>query len=699
MRAWLGALAIATCPVLAEAQGTAALVADTVYLEQGDVLVAEGDVQVSYEGTLLSATRITYDQSADALAIEGPLTLTDVDGTILLADSAALDDELREGILTSARLVLNRQLQLAATEIARVDDRFTQLSNTVASSCDICNDGDRPLWEIRARRVIYDEVEEQLYFDRAQFRVMGVPVAYFPRLRLPSANNDRATGLLSPRLVFSSELGFGARFPYFIVLGPYADLTLAPYLASGTRTLEARYRQNFTFGSVDIAGAFSDDDIVTDEQRHYLFAESAFKLPQDLLLRIEIQNASDGDYLTDYDYATVSVLRDRAKLSTAGRNGVFRAEVANYTPLRSDEVAIADQLPSVVADAYIERRKNVGPGQLRFGLDATALQRDSDEDALGRDVLEIGTFAEYSTRRTFASGLVLSNRARVTAGVYNVDDDSAFDDVVRSSAAVSTELRLPLQKTGANGSYHLLEPVIGVAWSESDHAVPNEDSTLVEFDEGNLFSLSRFPGDDRIEQGFRTNVGLGYTGRYDEAELSLAVGRVFRTEADQDFFAGSGLDGTTSDWVTSASLDWGSFGLGARALIDTGFDATKVEALAAYERDRYGLSGTYLYLDPEPLENRPDGTHDFSLAGNTRLGRHWNVSASGRYDIDTDGIDGATFGISYQNECIVIGLDASRTYYRNDNDQDPASSITFAVELLGFGSDVVDESYRTQCRG
>ena len=699
MRAWLAALTIATWPALAEAQGTTALVADTVYLQENDILVAEGDVQVSYEGTLLSASRITYDQSADTLAIEGPLTLTDADGTILLADSAALEDELRAGILTSARLVLNRQLQLAATEIARVDDRYTQLSNTVASSCDICNDSDRPLWEIRARRVIYDEVEEQLYFDRAQFRIMGVPVAYIPRLRLPSATNARATGLLSPRLVFNSELGFGAKFPYFIVLGPHADLTLSPYIASGTRTFEARYRQNFTFGAVNIAGAFSDDEIVTDDQRGYLFAEAAFTLPRDLLLEIEIQDASDTDYLSDYDFDSVSVLRDRAKLSTAGRNGMFRAEVSNYTPLRSDEIAIADQLPSVVADAYIERRANFGPGQLTFGLDASAIERESETDGLGRDVAELGSFAEYRTRRTFASGLVLSNQARVTAGVYKVEDDSAFDDVARSSAALSTELRLPLQKSGPGGSYHLLEPVIGVAWSESDDAVPNEDSSLVEFDEGNLFALSRFPGDDRIEQGLRAAAGLGYTGRFEDAELGLTLGRVFRDDADDDFFPGSGLDGTASDWLTSVSLDWASFNLGARALIDTGFDATKIEALADYNGNGYGLAATYLYLDAEPLENRPDNTHEISLAGNTRLGRHWTVSAGGRYDFDTDGIDKATFGLSYQTECIVIGLDASRTYYRNDDDKDPASSITFAVELLGFGSDTVDESYRTQCRG
>ena len=53
---------------------------------------------------------------------------------------------------------------------------------------------------------------------------------------------------------------------------------------------------------------------------------------------------------------------------------------------------------------------------------------------------------------------------------------------------------------GADGARHLMEPIVELAWAESSgDPTPNEDSTVVEFDEGNLFALSRFPGRDRRE--------------------------------------------------------------------------------------------------------------------------------------------------------------------------------------------------------
>ena len=66
----------------------------------------------------------------------------------------------------------------------RVNGRYSQLYKTAVTSCRICNDGTPPLWQIRARRVIHDQVENQLYFEGAQLRVKDVPIFYLPYLRL-----------------------------------------------------------------------------------------------------------------------------------------------------------------------------------------------------------------------------------------------------------------------------------------------------------------------------------------------------------------------------------------------------------------------------------------------------------------------------------------------------------------------------------
>ena len=158
-------------PGLAQAQALASLIADSVIVDPSGRITAEGNVVVFFGGNRLSAERVIYDRTTDTLSIEGTVTLTDTSGNVVTADAATLNSDLRNGVLTSARLVLDQQLQLAAARIARVDNRYTTLRRVVASSCEVCAANPTPIWEIRASRVVHDTLEQQLYFDDAQFRL------------------------------------------------------------------------------------------------------------------------------------------------------------------------------------------------------------------------------------------------------------------------------------------------------------------------------------------------------------------------------------------------------------------------------------------------------------------------------------------------------------------------------------------------
>ena len=202
-------------------------------------LIAEGNVVVTYGTQRLTAEKVIYNRSDNTLEITGPLLLTQSDGTVVRATQATLDEELELGVLDSARLVLDRQLQLAGVEYARVSGRYTRLSRAVASSCEICARDETPLWEIRARQVIRDEEDLQIYFDDAQFRILGVPVAYLPRLRIPDRQTPGLPVSLLRQSRTRSELGVGIVAPYFLPLGDHADVTLSPYLSTQTTTLES----------------------------------------------------------------------------------------------------------------------------------------------------------------------------------------------------------------------------------------------------------------------------------------------------------------------------------------------------------------------------------------------------------------------------------------------------------------------------
>jgi LPS-assembly protein len=333
--ALLGALALGAAgwlPPLAQAQETspgsaqerASMVADSVSINGDDTLTAQGNVEVFYQGRHLTASQLVYNRATDQIDIQGPLILTDATGkTIVLADQAAMDADLANGVMTGARMVLDRELQIASAQMIRVGGRYTQLSRSVASSCKICTDGSTPIWEIRSRKTVHDDLMQQIHFTNAQIRIAGVPVFWVPRLRIPDPSVERANGFLRPIFQTTSGLGAGLKMPYFITLGESADLTLIPYLTTKNgRTLGYRYRQAFTNGYLEFNGAASRDDIKTDESRGYLNLDGHFSLPQGFNLRLHGRERPAGKYGADRPDKTERIYfrtADRRTIDPRGR--------------------------------------------------------------------------------------------------------------------------------------------------------------------------------------------------------------------------------------------------------------------------------------------------------------------------------------------------------------------------------------------
>ncbi|WP_309665784.1 LPS assembly protein LptD, partial [Tabrizicola sp.] len=623
---------------------------------------------------------------------------------------AELSADLAEGILTSARLVLNRQLQLAANRMMRVAGRYTAMDNVVASSCKICANNPVPFWEIRAKRVVHDEVERQIYFDKAQFRLAGIPVFFIPRLRMPDPTLERATGFLTPTLRTTSDLGTGLKFPYFIAINPSSDLTVTPYLTTKNgRTVELAYRQAFRTGQIALTGAVSWDDILPDETRGYLFVDGAFKLPANFELTLKTQTVSDPAYLLDYGILNADRLDSRLEVTRTRRNEHISGRIISFQTLRDDEDNTT--IPSLMGDLTFHRRFSLGPlggeGGLRFQthnhnrtsrnpLDGT----DSDSIADGRDLGRIS--ARIDWRRSFLlplgiEGTILGD---VTADAYTISEDAVFaGETTRTHGNAGVELRWPWMKTGANGASHVIEPVVQLIWASSNaETLPNEDSALVEFDEGNLFSLNRFPGSDAVERGRRANVGLTWT-RYDPAgwSMGVSIGRVFRADDLGQFSTGSGLDGSRSDWLASANFNlMDGFAMTGRLVLDDDMNLTKGEARITVNQPKTSFASSVIWAVADVAENRPDPTQEVTFDARRKLTDNWTAKLSGRYDFVADEGTVAALGLEFLNECIRLDVSLSRRF-TSSTTVNPTTDFGLSVDLVGFGGGVTAGPART-CR-
>lgn len=676
----------------------ATVLADRVQVRGDGSLIASGGVVVWHQGARLIADRITVDGDTGDLTIEGPVHLsrpgsTDPDrDAILIADSAQLDRELQEGIIRGARLVLARELQLAATEAVRRDQgRVTELRNVVASSCQICASDPTPLWEIRARSITHDAETRLITLDRPQLRAFGVPLAYAPfRVTAPDPTVERRSGFLRPEIRTTSGLGFGVKLPYFQTIGDEADVTFTPYVSEGrTRTLELRYRQAFATGATEWNGAISRDGLRPDETRGYVFGAAQFDLPRDYRLAVQVQMASDRAYLLDYGITEADRLWSGVSLERVRRDKLVWGRVGNYNSLREDEDNATS--PAQVADVIWQRRMTprlIG-GEALLEWSAHAHRRPSDVNHIGRDVARASVGVDWRRSKILPGGVVAAALAGVDADLYRVAQDDRFDDVVtRVDPQVGVELRWPLAG-GTGGAVHLVEPVVQVLYSPRgrDDDIPNEDSRLIEFDEGNLFSDNRFPGWDLRETGLRANIGATWT-RIDPTGRSIGVtgGRVLRARNADSLAADSPLGGRSSDWLLAAHYDSGTgLAVANRALFDDALSVSRNETRVGWLRPDLQLSAGYIWIKRDEDEGRAANASE--LVGNVgwQIAPGWWGQAETRYDFAADRAQRAALRVAYRNECITVESGLSRRFSSSDLLR-AETSFDLSVRLGGFGA-------------
>lgn len=690
----LRALALALLPAVlpgvlrAQTAPPTTLVADRVEITADGGLIASGMVEVRQGTTRLTAGRIAYDGQTGALRISGPLVLSetgpDSPRAVILADAAELSDDLREGVLLSARLMLEDRLQLTAARIERRGGRLTRLSNTLATSCEVCAARPRPLWAIRARSVTHDSATRMLYFDNAVFQIMGVPVAWLPHLRLPDPTVRRATGLLSPELRLSDEFGLGLKQPVFIALDAQRDLRLTPYLARDrTTTLEARYRQALRGGGIEINGALSQDDL-RDGLRAYLDASGTLALPRDLRLGLEVQAVSDVGYLYDYDYFSGDRLRSGLRLERTRADSQLSADLSAYRSLRAAETG--EKSIALLGDAEWLRRFSAGGGDALLRLRLHGHGSAETDPVRGRDLARLSASLGWTGGRIGPAGQSVTGTAALRLETTETRQDPAWPDPVsRAIPSAAVTLRWPLIRTGR--AVHLLEPVAELAWTAPHKAeTPADESLQPEFDEGNLFAPSRFPADDRIEQGLRANLGLGYT-RNDPAgwQMSVGAGRILRaTETDQ-FDGVSTLEGRLSDWLTTYELTLdGPLALSGRAHFDDAFAFSTAETRLAWRAGDLDLSAAHLWLRASPAEDRPRNIAEWHLGGTWQIGPRWSTDLDWRYDIASDRSAYGQIGVQYRANCVTLDLSLRRRFTATGA-SDPGTQASLGVLLAGLG--------------
>jgi LPS-assembly protein len=718
-------------PTGLEEEGEVLLAADRIFrLGEAGPLIAEGNVRAASGTQFLRADQVRYDPAANRVTAIGNVAVRDDTGQVYFADEVILTSDLKSGIVDSFAAELTPQGNLAAATVIRRESGRNELRKATFSLCPVCDEGlraDRPVWQLKANRIIQDEEDQVLRFRNAFIEVLGLPVFWIPWLQVPDPSVERQSGFLAPQLGNSTRTGTEVEVPYYWAISDYQDVTFSPrYMTELGLLTKGEWRRNthesravVQTGFISPVNDLSQEPGDPDDFRWHVFGLYERQLPDDWKLELDVDQVSDKGYLFTYDIEPVGALRETfdilrpdrldssASLIRRRDNTETQFAFHAFQTLRfsEDQAFTAHALPRV----RHERTYDVFGGEMELGGSFLLLNR-----AEGLDTMRLSSHAQYSsvhfTRRghrleTFgelrADGYAYNN---ASSGIQACNVEDAFYETCRQVLprdlredtftttrflpTLGAEWSYPLARFGETTTF-IIEPRVQAVIStdrDDNEEIFNEDSAFFQFDEVTLFDFSKSTGLDRWEDGKRVNMGLAGTAVLGQAlTVNTMLGAQIRAEQTDVFDQETGIGGETSDIVGYVDMQ-----IGRNIIFDNRFRID--EQSGAFRRLESRLSGqlgpvsggiNYLRVESDEIAQEEILDEFLTLNAALRVNRNISFAFFQAQNLDSGNTTNTNFALRLNNDCAALSLNYRFTDSTADGFEQN-QQFFFRIEILGL---------------
>ena len=234
------------------------------YLNDSGEIKAIGSVKITRGNFELNADEILFNQKNNIIEGNGNIIIKERGGPTIMASQFKLSSDLNDGIIKLPSLLTKDGTNISSAYAIRSGGKSIVLKKGIFSPCKKCqNSNKKASWQVKANRIIYDEVSGNIIYEGAKFELFGFPIFYVPIATHPSPDIKRRSGFLAPEITTSGDLGLSIKTPYFMNLAPNYDLTITPWVVTkGALIAEGEWRQRFKRGRLNfhiIAASLNDD--------------------------------------------------------------------------------------------------------------------------------------------------------------------------------------------------------------------------------------------------------------------------------------------------------------------------------------------------------------------------------------------------------------------------------------------------------
>lgn len=670
------------------------------YDDEKQDLIAEGDVELTYQDRYVKANRLEYNKVTKQIIANEGVEFKTQNGNIFKADTIITDSRLTTGEMEGVVAQMQDGSSFKSEKISIIGDKKYSLRNSVYSPCKPC--GDKYLWNVNADKIYYDSDSERIYYRDATVEVLGVPIFYTPYISHPTPLAKSKSGFLTPLLGRSSEYGFFFEMAYYYNPKPNMDYTFTPRITTKDGViLKNEFRHLLEYGRYELnfSGAMPDErdangNLVAGagkKFRGHIDGFGNFDLGSGWQAGFDGKRSSDDTYLQRYDFSYEDVLTSMGYVRYIDDRDFVSIKTLSFQGLRqNDDPSISPYiLPSVEANKTF-----VIGGEFDQKIDLEGdvrVLRRKDGAKNNRFSSNVKWSANHITTGGHKFDLGLSSRF----DYYKVDETQTAQglysgDVGRVVPEASLSWSYPL--AGSFGKYSVIvEPVIMAIASNNGNnndKIANEDGQNIEIYDYNLFQSNHISGLDLVENGHRVNYGIRSVIATDSVgDIGILLGQNYRAEKDSFLNGQSGMSDNLSDFVGRITIDSGDH-------ISAGYRFRVNKDDFKFQRNELGMNMNYDTFDLDFNYTFIDGllgTVDRQeVYANTRVevSDDWSILASGRRNMDNDNNSGWVYlsgGVEYSNDCMKTLVELKREF-THDRDVEPSTEILFKVSLQNLGS-------------
>ncbi len=684
------------------------------YDGENDIVIATGDVRMVRAGARLRADRVSWNRRTGAVEASGNVAIRTPQADTAYADAATLTDTLRDGMVENLLIVLENGGRLAARSGSRADNVSTLEGAAYTPYPAIDYDGNPrdPSWRITAARIVHDPETNRIRYSNARFELFGVTVMALPAFSHPDGSSGGTSGFLVPDLRLSRVNGLEIGIPYYLQIAPNRDLTITPRIYSEVLpSISANYRNLAAEGAFQIGGMITYGtrrDInpnggltpVGDEDvRGYIEANGRFQFTPYWSVSGSGRLTTDDTFLRRYDISRDDRLRSTISAERVGMDSYFSITGWAVQDLRVTSDAGQQPFVIPVIDYRLRMNEDVLGGTIKLQANTLGIVRTD-----GQDTQRAFASAEWNLSRITTMGQQVTLTALVRGDVYHSDENA--DTITglyrgeegwqfRGISALAADIAWPFVGEVFGGVQRITPRIQFVVTPPlSNLEVPNEDSRSIELEVANVFSLNRFPGYDRFEDGARVTYGGEYALDLPRFALRTSLAQSYRLNRETTLFPnGTGLAERFSDIVGRTEVRYGRFlALTHRFRLDKdNLELRRNEIdFTIGSRTTYAQVG-YLRLNRDITFNVEDlrDREELRTSARIAIGNYWSIFGSAVVDLtsreedpisQSDGFEPVRtrLGFGYEDEGLEFGFTWRRDY---DDTGDARRGNTFLVRF------------------